>query len=127
MTPERILSAYRLVFSVLIVVASVQTLLDAPDHHVILLSAAEVLGALLLLWRRVQWLGLSLLLIVFACAQLISAIEGNYPTRFAQYAASALLIVSMDRVLTRGGTPRCGEASARGRSNHRAGDRGPPT
>lgn len=101
MSPARVLGVYRLVFSVLIVVASIQTLLGAPAHHVILLSAAEVLGALLLLWRRGQWLGLSLLLIVFACAQLISAAEGSYPTRFAQYAASALLIVLMDRVLTR--------------------------
>ena len=101
MTPRRILTAYRLVFSVLIVVASMQTLLDAPAHHVMLLAAAEVLGALLLLWRRVQWLGVSLLLSVFSCAQVISAAEGSYPTRFAQYAASALLIVAMDRVLTR--------------------------
>jgi hypothetical protein len=101
MTPRRMLTAYRLVFSVLIVVASMQTLLDAPAHHVMLLAAAEVLGALLLLWRRVQWLGLSLLLIVFSCAQLISAAAGSYPTHFAQYAASAMLIVSMDRVLTR--------------------------
>jgi hypothetical protein len=101
MTPGGILSAYRLAFSVLIVAASVQTLLDAPAHHVILLAAVEVLGALLLLWRRMQWLGLLLLLGVFSCAQVISALEGSYPTRFAQYAASALLIVAMDRVLTR--------------------------
>lgn len=103
MTPGRILAAYRLVFSVLIIVASLQALLEAPAHHVILLAAAEVLGALLLLWRQVQWLGLALLLIVFACAQVISAAEGDYPTRFAQYAASALLIVLMDRVLARRG------------------------
>jgi hypothetical protein len=103
MTLGGILTTYRLVFSVLIVVASMQTLLGAPAHHVILLPAAEVLGALLLLWRRAQWLGLSLLLGVFSCAQLISAAAGSYPTQFAQYAASALFIVSMDRVLTHRG------------------------
>jgi hypothetical protein len=127
MTPGGILTAYRFVFSVLIVVASMQTLLGTPAHHVVLLAAAEVLGALLLLRRRLQWLGVSLLLSVFSCAQLISAAAGSYPTHFAQYAASALLIVSMDRVLTRAGTPRCGEAAAHGHSSHRAGDRGPPT
>lgn len=105
MTPARILNTYRLVFSVLIIVASVQTLLDEPDHHVIELAAAEVLGAFLLLWRRLQWVGLSMLLVVFATAQLISAAGGSYPTRFSQYAASALLIVLMDRVLTQRGAP----------------------
>jgi hypothetical protein len=40
-----------------------------------------------------------LLLVVFACAQVISAAAGSYPTRFLQYAASSLLIVAMDRAL----------------------------
>jgi hypothetical protein len=36
---------------------------------------------------------------VFACAQLMSAMQGEWPTRFLLYAASAFLIVTMDRTL----------------------------
>ena len=69
------------------------------DQAVILLAGTEIAGALILCWRRTQWLGACLLLGVFACAQLLSAMQGEWPTRFLQYAASALLIVTMDRTL----------------------------
>jgi hypothetical protein len=97
---RRTLAAYRLIFSVLIAVASLQTLLAAQgDHAVVLLAGTEIAGALILCWRRAQWLGAGVLLIVFACAQLLSALHGEWPTRFLLYAASALLIVTMDRAL----------------------------
>jgi hypothetical protein len=96
----RVLAVYRLTFSALIIVASVQTLFAAAgDHAVMLLAGSEIAGALMLCWRRMQWPGAGLLLIVFACAQVMSAIQGEWPTRFLQYAASALLIVAMDRAL----------------------------
>jgi NADH:ubiquinone oxidoreductase subunit 6 (subunit J) len=96
----RLLALYRLVFSALIIAASVQTLLAAQgDHAVILLAGTEIAGALILCWRRAQWLGACLLLGVFAFAQVMSAMQGDWPTRFLLYAASALLIVSMDRTL----------------------------
>ena len=100
MSALRVLAAYRLVFSALIIVASVQTLLAAHgDRALLLLAASEIAGALMLCWRRTQWLGTGLLLIVFAGAQLLSAMQGEWPTRFLLYAASALLIVGMDRSL----------------------------
>jgi hypothetical protein len=74
----------------------VQTLV--AEHHVPLASA-EIVGALLLIRRRSQWLGLALLLLVFAAAQVMAAMQGTWPTRFLQYAAGALLIVLMDRAL----------------------------
>jgi hypothetical protein len=97
----RLLALYRLIFCALIAIASVQTLAAAPQpaHHTALLAATEIAGALLLSWRRTQWGGAALLLVVFACAQVISAAAGSYPTRFLQYAASSLLIVGMDRAL----------------------------
>ena len=101
MTPGRILNAYRLLFSVLIVVASVQTLLAEPLRHAALLAAAEIAGALLLLWRPAQWIGATVLLCVFAGAQVMAAAAGNYPTRFLQYALSTLLIVMLDGLLER--------------------------
>ena len=100
MSALRALAAYRLIFSALIVVASLQTLRVAQaDHAAVLLAATEIAGALILCWRRTQWLGAALLLLVFASAQLMSAMHGEWPTRFLLYAASALLIVTMDRAL----------------------------
>ena len=100
MSPLRTLTAYRVIFSALLTVASVQTLLAARgDRAVMLLAGTEIAGALILCWRRAQWLGAGLLLIVFACAQVFSAMHGEWPTRFLLYAARALLIVTMDRAL----------------------------
>ena len=100
MSALRILAVYRLLFSALITVSSVQTLLAAHgEHAVTLLAGTEIAAALLLCWHRTQWLGAGVLLIVFACAQLLSALQGEWPPRFLLYAASALLIVTMDRAL----------------------------
>jgi len=103
MSAARILAAYRAIFGTLIVVASVQTLVAAPAHHVVVLAAVEIAGALLLMWRKAQWVGTAALLAVFASAQVISAIEGDYPTRFLQFAASTVLVVMMDGALARSG------------------------
>ena len=62
-------------------------------------AALEIAGALMLCVRRTQWPGAVVLLGVFACAQLVSALSGEWPTRFLQFAASALLIVALDRAL----------------------------
>lgn len=100
MSPLRTLTAYRVIFSALLAVASVQTLIAARgDRAVILLAGTEIAGALMLCWHRTQWLGAGLLLIVFGCAQVFSALHGEWPTRFLLYAASALLIVTMHRAL----------------------------
>jgi len=99
----RILAAYRVIFSTLIVVASLQTLAGHPAHHVVLLAAVEIAGALMLVWRTTQWVGAAVLVVVFASAQVISAVEGDYPTRFLQFAASTVFIVALDRAI---GGPR---------------------
>ena len=100
MSCQRILATYRVLFCLLIIVASVQTLVAEPDvPHLVPLATLEILGALLLMWRRTQWGGLALLLVVFAGAQLMSALWGSWPTRFLQYAASAVLIALMDSAL----------------------------
>ena len=96
MNARALLVGYRVCFCGLILVASVQTLVS---ERVVPLATAEILGALLLLSRRTQWAGLTLLLLVFAGAPLLAALEDSWPTRFLQYAASALLIVLLDRAL----------------------------
>lgn len=102
MSVARILAAYRAIFCALIVVASIQTLAEGPAHHVVLLAAAEIAGALMLAWRRTQSAGAAVLIAVFATAQVLSAVEGEYPMRFLQYAAGTILIVLLDRALARG-------------------------
>ena len=101
MSAARILVAYRVIFCVLIVVASLQTLAQRLPHHAVLLGVVEIAAALMLLWRRTQWVGAAALLAVLAAAQVLSALQGEYPTRFVQYGASTLLIVLLDHSLFR--------------------------
>jgi hypothetical protein len=97
---SRIVSSYRMFFCALLLLASLQTLLtERAVPHVAPLASAEIAGALLLAGRRTQELGLALLLVVFACAQLLAAHQGAWPTRFVQYAGSALVIVLLERGL----------------------------
>jgi hypothetical protein len=99
MNPARLLAIYRVLFVVLLTVASVQTLFSEAGHHVALLAGVEIAAALALLWRQTQLVGAGVLLGVFGVAQGLAALEGAWPTRFLQYAASTLLIVGMGRAL----------------------------
>ena len=100
MSAARILLAYRVIFCALIIVASIQTLAEGLPPYVVLLAVVEIAAAVMLLWRRAQRVGAAALLVVLAAAQVLSALQGEYPTRFAQYAASTLLIVLLDRRLS---------------------------
>ncbi len=86
-----------MIFCALIAVASIQTLAERLPHRVVLLAVLEIAAALMLLWRRTQWVGAAAPLVVLAAAQILSALQGEYPMRFMQYAASTLLIVLLDR------------------------------
>ncbi len=101
MSAARILAVYRGVFVALIVVASIQALLAGHEggHNIVPLATAEIGGAAALLWRRTQLFGACVLLAVFALAQLLSALEGRWPTQFLQYAASTVFIVNLEHVL----------------------------
>ena len=94
----RALAIYRYWFSGLLIAASLQSLAHAHGDHASVLASAEIVGALLLLWRRLRLAAAGILLIVFAAAQVISALEGSWPTHYAQYAASVILIVLLGRV-----------------------------
>jgi hypothetical protein len=101
----RILAAYRAAFVALLWLASVQALLARHEgrHSIVPLAAAEIAGAAALLWRGTQLPAACVLLGVFAVAQVLSALEGRWPTQFLQYAASTVFIVAMDRAI---GGPR---------------------
>lgn len=102
MTPTRLLLLYRRTFVALLVIASVQTLAGdgGASLPVAALASVEIGAALLLLWRRSQVAGMTLLLVVFAIAQTVTAMMGQLQTHFVQYAASTIVIVSLDRALT---------------------------
>jgi hypothetical protein len=51
-------------------------------HNVVPLAAAEIVAATALLWRRTQLPGACVLLGVFAVAQVLSALQGRWPTQF---------------------------------------------
>jgi hypothetical protein len=101
MSAARILAIYRFAFGALIIIASLQAVIAGREdaHHIVPLATAEVVGAVMLIWRRTQSIGACLLLGVFACAQVISVLDGKWPTHFLQYAASTILIVALDRSL----------------------------
>ena len=105
MSAARILAAYRVTFVALLSCASVQALLAGNEggHNIVPLAAAEIVGAVALLWRRTQLPGACVLLAVFAVAQVLSALAGHWPTQFLQYAASTVFIVTLDRAI---GGPR---------------------
>jgi hypothetical protein len=99
MTPLRALAWYRAIYVACIVELSVETALHADslsDHH-FWLAAIEIGAALLLLFRRTQVPGLVLLLLVYALAGTVTALMGRVPAYLLLYAASALLIVRLDR------------------------------
>jgi hypothetical protein len=100
MSSRHLLAGYRCTFCLLILIASAQTLVSALRlPHVAALAVAEIAGAVLLLGRRTQWLGLAVLLLVFGGAKVMAARHAAWPTHLLQYAASALLIVLLDRSL----------------------------
>jgi hypothetical protein len=105
MSAARILMLYRAIFVALLSLASLQALLGGREggHNIVLLAAAEIAAALALLWRPTQVVGACVLLGVFAVAQVLSALQGRWPTQFLQYAASTVFIVAMDRAI---GGPR---------------------
>jgi hypothetical protein len=101
MNGARLLKAYRALYALLIILASVQTALAAYAlPHLLTLALVEIAGAALLCVRRTQRAGLVLLLLVFAGAQLLEALAGEWPTRYLQYALSALFIVLLDGALS---------------------------
>jgi hypothetical protein len=102
MSAQRILMLYRLTFVMLIILACAQTIVrgSAHQHHAVVLAVVEIAGAAALAWRRSQLLGASLLFLVFATAQVLSAAIGEWSTRFLLYAASTLVIVLLDARLS---------------------------
>ncbi len=98
MNAATIIKVYRLVFIALIVIASVQTLMEGPAHpHHSLIAAIEIAGALLMLDRRTRLPGAAALLVTFVLAQSYAASLGHWPLHYLQYAASTVMIVLLDR------------------------------
>jgi hypothetical protein len=94
LNPSRALATYPAVFSVLIVWASLRAALNPAPHGLGIqyLAAAEVVGAILFAFRRARFLGLAILLAVFAIAATIEIHLHELPLRFVFYAASALFV-----------------------------------
>jgi hypothetical protein len=89
---------YRVAYVLCIVVLSGETMHSArtlTDHR-FWLAGLEILAALLLLARRTQKVGLVGLLIVYAIVAIHAITLGGVPAALVLFAASAILIVSLD-------------------------------
>lgn len=99
MTARAALAWYRAVYALSIAYLSVETMLGAHgvrDHH-LWIGGIEALAALLLLVRRVQVPALAALLAIYALVAVVNIASGHVPAYLVIYAASALLIVQLDR------------------------------
>jgi hypothetical protein len=88
------LTWFRLLYVACIIGLSVQTAAGArgsADHH-FWLAVVEILGALLLAWRRTQMAGLVVLLGVYAIATIITLHAGHLPLYLILYAGAAVAI-----------------------------------
>ena len=99
MNPKRALAAYAVVFSLFIIWASARTAIDPGPHGagIRYLAFAEIIGAILFVWRKTRPVGLVILLVVFAIAAVIELHLHEWPVRFVFYAASALLVHYLSR------------------------------
>jgi len=93
---------YRLVYVACIAYMSIETARGAhgvTDHH-FWIGSAEAAAVLLLLYRPLRAAALTALLATYALAAGVSIASGHVPAYLVLYAASAVLIVQLDRAST---------------------------
>lgn len=99
MTAIRPVVWYRLVYVACIVYLSIETAVGArglADHH-LWIGSAEAVAAAMLLFRAVRYFGLAALLVIYALVAGTTVAAGHVPAHLIIYAASAVLIVQLDR------------------------------
>ncbi len=102
LTPNRALAAYAVLFSGIIIWASVPTALGQDSHHggaMRWLGLLEIAGAVLFVAPKTRFAGLVTLLAVFAIASAIEWHLGLTPLRLIFYAASGVLVQYLSRSL----------------------------
>jgi len=106
MSIDRALAIFRLIFVAFIVFVSSEALLAAgtiaghahlASSHIIALASAEIIAAVLLLWRRTERVASAALVLIFAIAAVLDTRAGDIPVRYAYYAATVLFIVFLSR------------------------------
>jgi hypothetical protein len=93
---------YRFVYVACIAYMGVETVRGAhgvADHH-FWIGATETAAVLLLLYRPLRSAAFTALLAIYALVAGISIASGHVPAHLILYAASALLIVQLDRAAT---------------------------
>jgi hypothetical protein len=106
------LQAFAWIYASFLVAASVQTAVDAMHGHgphggipVAALAGVEILAALLFLVPKARTAATAALLAIFAIAAILTSLSGDLPIRFAYYAATAVIIVSLNGRLKQMETP----------------------
>lgn len=93
---------YRFVYAACIAYMSIETVISAHgvlDHH-FWIGSAEAAAALLLLYRPLRTAALTTLLVIYALVAGLGIAQGHVPASLILYAASAVLIVQLDRSST---------------------------
>jgi hypothetical protein len=113
LTGAQALYLYRCVYAAFIVWASAKTFVEGwpggghghGGAHMALfirgLAGAEIVAAVALLWLPAQVWAAGALVLIFAIATVLDLSLGGQPVRFAYYAATALVLVYLDRVAAR--------------------------
>jgi hypothetical protein len=118
--PQGYVTAYRALYVSFLVMAGTQTLVSAlapsagtrphlehfPSIFLVTLATSEVVAAALFLFDATQTIGCVALLVVFAVAQVLSAIEGEVTLRFVYYAGTALFLFAVARKARASGDAR---------------------
>lgn len=93
---------YRFVYVACIAYMSIETVRGAhgvSNHH-FWIGSAETAAVLLLLYRPLRVAAFVALLAIYALAAGLSIASGEIPARLILYAASAMLIMQLDRAST---------------------------
>jgi hypothetical protein len=94
LNPRRALTAYAAIFSIFILWASLRTAINPAPHGLAIrcLALVEIAGALLFVLRKTRFIGLVILLVVFAIAAVVELHLREWPIRFVFYAATAFFV-----------------------------------
>jgi hypothetical protein len=99
---------FTLLWTAFIVVAGIATIHTAPAQPPIAglhgnalagVAGLEIAGAILFLFRRTEKAGAAILLLVFACAEVLSVLSGEVTLRFFFYSGTVLFIGAARRRL----------------------------
>jgi len=97
---DRAFTAFHITLGAVILVESVRTAIHAAQrggHAVLLLASVEAIGAALFLWPRTLVAGGAAMIVTFAIAFFVHAVQGDFNLALLVFAAGTWLVVARRR------------------------------